>query len=290
MKTDRRTFIQQAGLLSVGLMFKPSLVPRFHKTVGLQLYTVRDQIAKDVPGVLAKVAAAGYNNVEPNGYTRKDKFWGMDAKAFKSILDANNLITTSGLYGIDIGGEKDFDDLKHFADVANILGEKYVVIPWIFEEYRKTADDYKVLADKMNQAGEVTKAAGVHLGYHNHNFEFTDMGGGQLGYDLILSNTNPDLVKMEMDIYWIVRGGADPVTLFHKYPGRFKLFHVKDMDKANNLINTEVGSGTIDFKKIFANAKLAGLDYAFVEQENFGMDWDASITQSASYLKNELLK
>ena len=93
-----------------------------------------------------------------------------------------------------------------------------------------------------------------------------------------------------MDIYWIVRGGADPVTLFHKYPGRFKLFHVKDMDKANNLINTEVGSGTIDFKKIFANAKLAGLDYAFVEQENFGMDWDASITQSASYLKNELLK
>jgi len=289
MKTNRRTFIQQAGLLSAGLMMKPSLTPRFHKDVGLQLYTVREQIAKDVPGVLAKVAAAGYTNVEPNGYTRKDKFWGMDEKAFKAILDANNLITTSGLYGIDIGGEKNFDDLKHFAEVANILGEKYVVIPWIFEEYRKTADDYKVLADKMNKAGEVTKAAGVHLGYHNHNFEFTDMGG-LLGYDLILSNTDPKLVKMEMDIYWIVRGGADPVTLFHKYPGRFSLFHVKDMDKTNHLINTEVGSGTIDFKKIFANAKLAGLDYAFVEQENFAMDWDASITKSAEYLKNELLR
>ncbi len=290
MKTNRRTFIQQASLLSAGLMMKPSLAPRFHKNVGLQLYTVREQIAKDVPGVLAKVAAAGYTNVEPNGYTRKDKFWGMDAKAFKAILDANNLITTSGLYGIDIGGEKDLDDLKHFADVANILGEKYVVIPWIFEEYRKTADDYKVLADKMNKAGEATKAAGVHLAYHNHNFEFTDMGGGQLGYDLILANTDPKLIMMEMDIYWIVRGGADPVTLFNKYPGRFKLFHVKDMDKANHMINTEVGSGTIDFKKIFANAKLAGLDYAFVEQENFGMDWDASITQSANYLKHELLR
>lgn len=294
MKTNRRTFIQQAGLLSAGLMAAPSLsfaaAPKFHKTVGLQLYTVREQIAKDVPGVLAKVAAAGYTNVEPNGYTRKDKFWGMDAKAFKSILDANNLISTSGLYGIDIGGEKDFEDLKHFAEVANIMGEKYVVIPWIFEEYRKTADDYKVLADKMNKAGEVTKAAGVHLGYHNHNFEFTDMGGGQLGYDLILSNTDPALVKMEMDIYWIIRGGADPVTLFHKYPGRFSLFHVKDMDKANHLINTEAGSGTIDFKAIFASAKLAGLDYAFVEQENFVMDWDKSITKSAEYLKNELLK
>ena len=280
-------------MLSAGLMVKPSFSfasPRFHKNVGLQLYTIREQIAKDVPGVLAKVAAAGYTNVEPNGYTRKDKFWGMDAKAFKTILDANNLITTSGLYGIDIGGEKDFDDLKHFAEVANILGEKYVVIPWIFEEYRKTADDYKVLADKMNKAGEVTKAAGVHLGYHNHNFEFTDVGGGQLGYDLILANTDPELVKMEMDIYWIVRGGADPVALFHKYPGRFSLFHVKDMDKANHELTTEVGSGIIDFKKIFANAKLAGMDYAFVEQEWISIDWNVSIKQSADYMKNELLR
>jgi len=268
----------------------PGFSHGFHKQVGLQLYTVREQIAKDVKGVLAKVAAAGYTNVEPNGYTRKDKFWGMDAKAFKQILDDNNLITTSGLYGIDIGGEKDFDDLKHFADVANILGEKYIVVPWIFEEYRKTAGDYKILADKMNKAGEITKAAGVHLAYHNHNFEFTDMDGGQNGYELILSNTDPALVKMEMDIYWIVNGGADPVTLFHQHPGRFSLFHVKDMDKTNRNLNTEVGAGTIDFKKIFANAKLAGLDYAFVEQENFAIDWDASIIQSAAYLKNELLK
>src|ERR1700744_6228711 len=293
MKTNRRTFIQQAGMLSAGLMVKPSFSfasPRFHKNVGLQLYTIREQIAKDVPGVLAKVAQAGYTNVEPNGYTRKDKFWGMDAKAFKAMLDANNLITTSGLYGIDIGGEKDLDDLKHFADVANILGEKYVVIPWIFEEYRKTADDYKILADKMNKAGEVTKAMGVHLGYHNHNFEFIDMGGGQNGYELLLNNTDPALVKMEMDVYWIVRGGADPVELFKQHPGRFSLLHVKDMDKTNRELTTEVGSGTIDFKNIFAHAKLAGVDYAFVEQESFAMNWNQSIKISADYLKNELLK
>jgi len=290
MKANRRQFIQQASLLSAGLMIKPAkYLPKFNKKVGLQLYTVREQIAKDVPGIIAKVAQAGYTNVEPNGYTRKDKFWGMDAKAFKAILDVNNLATTSGLYGIDIGGEKDLDDLKHFADVANILGEKYVVIPWIFEEYRKTADDYKVLADKMNKAGEATKAIGVSLAYHNHNFEFTDMGGGQNGYELILNNTDPSLVKMEMDIYWIVRGGADPIALFKKHPGRFKLWHVKDMDKTNHDLNTEVGTGTIDFKKIFTYAKMAGVEYAFIEQENFAIDWDKSIKLNADYLRDELL-
>jgi len=288
MQTNRRTFIQQASLLSAGLLVKPSLLPKYHKQVGLQLYTVREQIAKDVKGVIAKVAKAGYTNVEPSGYTRANLFWGIDPKAFKTILDDNNLTTTSGLYGIDIGGEQNFDDLKHYADVANLLGEKYVVIPWIYEQFRKTTDDWKILADKMNKAGEVMQAAGINLAYHNHNFEFTGMGNGQTGYDIMLSLTDPKLIKMEMDIYWVVNGGADPVALFNKYPGRFSLFHVKDMNKSNRNLNTEVGTGTIDFVKIFATAKLAGLDYAFVEQENFSIDPYESITKSASYLKNLL--
>lgn len=288
MQTNRRTFIQQASLLSAGLLVKPSLSPKYHKQVGLQLYTVREQIAKDVKGVIAKVAKAGYTNVEPSGYTRTNLFWGLEPKAFKAILGENNLTTTSGLYGIDIGGEQNFDELKHYADVANLLGEKYVVIPWIYEQFRKTVDDWKTLAHKMNKAGEVMKAAEIKLAYHNHNFEFTDMGDGQTGYDLMLSLTDPELVKMEMDIYWVVNGGADPVALFNKYPGRFSLFHVKDMDKNNRNLNTEVGTGTIDFVKIFANAKLAGLDYAFVEQENFSINYYESITKSAAYLKNLL--
>ena len=292
MQTNRRQFIQQAGLLGAGIIVKPNMLmpKKLHKDVGLQLYTVREQIANDVPGVIAKVAAAGYTNVEPSGIGRDGKFYGMDAKAFKALLADNNLTTTSGLYNFDIGGQKDFDDAKYFAETANAMGEKYVVIPWLFEQYRKTIDDYKVLADKMNKTGEVVKAAGVHLAYHNHNFEFTDMGGGQQGYDIILSQTDPDLVKMEMDIYWIVNGNADPVTLFKKYPGRYKLWHVKDMDKNNRNLTTEVGSGSIDFKEIFKYQKLAGVDYAFMEQESFAMDWDASITQSANYIKNELLK
>jgi sugar phosphate isomerase/epimerase len=290
MQTNRREFIQQAGLLSAGLMIKPGmLLPRLHKDVGLQLYTVREQIAKDVPGVMAKVAAAGYTNAEPSGYTRENKFWGVDVKGFKAILDQNNLISTSGLYMIDLGGQKDYDDAKHYCDVANTLGEKYIVVSWIYEQYRKSIDDYKALAEKMNKTGEVLKAAGIQLAYHNHDFEFEDMGG-QHGYDIILSETDPKLIEMEMDIFWVVHGKADPIALFQQYPGRFKLWHVKDMDKTNRDLNTEVGTGTIDYKKIFSYSKLAGVEYAFIEQENFVMDWDASITQNAIYLKNELLK
>ena len=289
MRTNRRDFIQRASLLSAGLMIKPAaLLPRFHKKVGLQLYTVREQIAKDVPGVIAKVAAAGYNNVEPSGYTRQNKFWGYDVKQFKAILDQNNLPSTSGLYFIDFVGQKDYDDVKHYCEVANTLGEKYLVVAWIYEQYRKSINDYKVLADKMNKTGEIVKAEGLQLAYHNHNYEFDDLGG-QHGYDIMLSETDPKLVAMEMDIYWIVRGGADPIALFQQYPDRFKLWHVKDMDKTNHDLNTEVGTGTIDFKKIFSYSKLAGVEYCFIEQENFVIDWDASITQNAAYLKNELL-
>lgn len=289
MKTNRREFIQQASLLSAGLMIKPAaLLPKFNKKVGLQLYTVREQIAKDVPGVIAEIAEAGYTNVEPAGYTREGKFWGMEPKAFKALIDQHNLTSTSGLYGMDIGGQKNYDDVKHYCDVANIMGEKYIVISWLYEEYRKSIDDYKVLVDKMNKTGEVVKAKGLQLAYHNHDFEFQDIGG-QHGYDIILNNTDPALVQMEMDIFWIVRGGADPIALFKQHPGRFKLWHVKDMNRNNHDLNTEVGTGTIDYKKIFPYAKLAGVEYAFIEQENFAMDWDKSIKLNADYLKDELL-
>ncbi|RYD69534.1 MAG: sugar phosphate isomerase/epimerase, partial [Sphingobacteriales bacterium] len=126
--------------------------------------------------------------------------------------------------------------------------------------------------------------AGIQMAYHNHDFEFKDFDG-KTGFDILLAETDPGLVKIEMDIYWVVRGGADPVDLFKKHPGRFPLWHVKDMDKTDPGRNTEVGTGKIDFKKIFAHAKLAGLDFPFVEQENFTIDPYESIAKSAAYLK-----
>jgi sugar phosphate isomerase/epimerase len=287
MVTNRRIFIQQSALLTAGLMIKPNLSHSFHKQLGLQVYTLREQIPGNVSSVFEKVAAIGYKNIEPSGYTIPGKFWGLDAKAFKAVLESNNLVSTSGMYGVDVGPTANFEDLKHYIDVAALLGEKYIVITWLYEEWRKDADAYKAIAERMNRAGEMTKKAGIFMAYHNHNFEFTDMGG-KTGYDILLKETDPALVKMEMDIYWIIRGGADPVKLFHQHPGRFALWHVKDMDKTNHLLNTGIGSGVIDFKKIFANAKLAGLDYAFLEQENFSGDPYESISKSAAYIKNEL--
>jgi sugar phosphate isomerase/epimerase len=130
----------------------------------------------------------------------------------------------------------------------------------------------------------------VQLAYHNHDFEFADLNG-ERGYDVLLNNTDKNLVKMEMDLYWVVRAGYDPVELFKKHPGRFHLWHVKDMNKADKTKNTEVGNGTVDFKTIFANAKLSGVKHYMVEQENsYEPDIFTSIKASCSYTKTKLLK
>ena len=283
---NRRTFIQRAGILGTGLLFAPSAAFSWHKEAGIQLYTLGD-LGKDIKGGMQKVAAAGYQLVETSGYTDAAKFWGLDAKAFRALLADNGLNSPSGLYGIDLKGN--LDDLKHFIEAAATVGQRYLVMPWLFEEWRQNADDYKFLAHKMNEAGELTRKANIQMAYHNHNFEFQDFGG-QSGYDILLKETDPRLVKMEMDIYWIVRGGADPIALFKKHPGRFALWHVKDMDKTKRELNTEIGKGSIDFKQIFAHAKLAGLDYAFVEQENFKMDPYKSIAESAAWMKAAILR
>ncbi|MEO6497926.1 MAG: sugar phosphate isomerase/epimerase [Mucilaginibacter sp.] len=280
--SGRRRFIKQVGLLGSAMAIAPAFALSHKKQAGLQLYTLGD-INKDVNGSMKKVAAAGYSLVETSGYTEANRFWGVAAKEFKTIINNNGLTSPSGLYGIDMKG--DFEDLKKFIEAAATVGQKYLVAPWLYEEWRKTADDYKTIAHKLNEAGELTKKAGIQMAYHNHDFEFKDFGGKN-GLDILLEETDPQLVKVEMDIYWIVRGGGDPVTLFKKYPGRFPLWHVKDMDKIDSKRNTEVGTGTIDFKNIFAHAKLAGLDYPFVEQENFTIDPYESIAKSAAYLKS----
>lgn len=282
---NRRTFLQQAGILSAGFLVAPPAAPSWHKKAGIQLYTLGD-LGKNIKGGMQKVAAAGYQLVETSGYTDAAKFWGLDAKAFRALLKDNGLSSPSGLYGIDLKGN--LDDLKRFIEAAATVGQRYLVMPWLFEEWRQTADDYKFLAHKMNEAGELTRKANIRMAYHNHHFEFQDFGG-QSAYDILLQETDPRLVKMEMDIYWIVRGGADPITLFKKHPGRFALWHVKDMDKTKRELNTEIGKGSINFKEIFAHATLAGLDYAFVEQENFKMDPYKSIAESAAWLKAEVL-
>ena len=288
----RRNFIKQSGLLTAGLMMNPSDLLKKQKNVGIQLYSVRDEIFKDPKGVIKKIAAAGYSEVEMFGLSAGNKFYGLTVKEFAQLLKDNKLKSPSGHYAPEnfLFENGNGDDVKNFCEVGNTLGNKYIIIPWMKEERRKTIDQYKVLAERINKAGEICKKANLQLAYHNHDFEFADMNG-QHGYDILLNHTDKDLVKMEMDIYWVVRAGYDPIELFKKQPGRFHLWHVKDMDKADKTKNTEVGNGTVDFKTIFANAKLSGVKHYMVEQENNYMpDIFGSIKTSCSYTKTALLK
>jgi sugar phosphate isomerase/epimerase len=288
--TTRRDFLTQAGLLSAGLMIAPQLLSaKGTKVVGLQLYSLRDQLPKDVKGVIAKVAAAGYKEVETFGYSKQKGFWGLDAKAFSSLLKANGLKTPSGHFGLDeyfVHGKT--TDLESYIDAANATGMTYVIVPSINGEVLKSADQFKEVAEKLNKAAEMCKKSGLQLGYHNHNFEWKPIDGTTF-YDTILKETDPKLVHMEMDIFWVVRAGQDPVKLFKQHPGRFALCHIKDRDKKQTDLNTEIGKGSIDFKTILSHAKLAGLKHFIVEQENYiNIDPFVSIAESAAYVKNVL--
>ncbi|MFD1467089.1 sugar phosphate isomerase/epimerase family protein [Hymenobacter caeli] len=288
--THRRDFLKQAGLLSAISLMNPGALfaaPRALK-VGLQLYSLRDYIGKDVQGVVAKIAKAGYQEVETYGY-KDGGFWGLKPKEFKALLATHGLTTSSGHYGLDdFIRDGNQDALKMAIEAAKGCGQTYVVVPYLGDKLRATADDFKAVAAKLNQAGEICKAAGLKLGYHNHDFEFKPIGGAVL-YEVLLKETSPGLVDFEMDLYWVVRAGLDPIKLIDAHPGRFPMWHVKDMEKADPEHNTEVGAGTIDFKKIFQHAKTAGLKHIFMEQEYFAIDAYQSITQSAAYIKKNLL-
>ncbi|MDT3401981.1 sugar phosphate isomerase/epimerase family protein [Mucilaginibacter terrae] len=286
----RRTFIAQAGLISAGLALAPQLLmAKTNKVAGLQLYTLRAQLPTDVKGVIAKVAQAGYKEVEVYGYSKEKGFWGLSPVEFKALLTQHGLTSPSGHYGMDqlleTGSMQEVDDA---IAAAKVLGHTYVTMPYINIKFRKTAVDIKKIVEKVNLAAAHIKKAGLKMAYHNHDFELMPVEGVTL-YEELLKGTKPNLVDFEMDLYWVVRAGNDPVKWFEKYPGRFTMVHVKDMDKQDNKLNTEVGSGSINFKQIFAKAKLAGVKHYIVEQENFKIDPYLSIAQSNKFLLDKLL-
>lgn len=290
--THRRDFVKQAGLLAAAACVQPAwalaAAPAPKYKAGLQLYSLRDYIGQDVKGVLAKVAKAGYQQVETYGYSPEKQFWGLRPAEFKAVLAANGLTTPSGHY--DLGDYLRTGNEALLAPAiaaAQACGQQYLIVPYLDEQLRATPADFRALATKLNQAGARCKAAGLRLGYHNHDFEFKPLGGTTL-YQVLLQETAPALVAFELDIYWVVRAGQDPAQLLQAHPGRFPLWHVKDMDKANHDLNTEVGSGTIDYRRLMAYAGAAGLQYPIMEQENFVLNAYQSIAQSAAYMRKKL--
>ncbi|QIP17181.1 sugar phosphate isomerase/epimerase [Spirosoma aureum] len=266
---SRKDFLKTSAL-AMAAVLTPGLdvFAKPAQTVGLQLYTLRDLLPKDVEGTLKKVAEIGYKEVELFGYS-DGKFFGKTPAQFSALLKSLGLSAPSGHYttGNTMPNAKGTlkKDWKRAVDDAATLGQKYMVCAYLFPEERKM-DDYKRHVDLFNKSAELCKAAGIQFAYHNHDFEFKPMGG-QLPYDLILKGTDPNLVKMELDLYWASFAGQDPVALFKKHPGRFPLWHIKDMAKTKEREFAEVGLGSINFQRIFDAKKTAGLTHYFVEQD-----------------------
>ena len=264
---NRRTFLQSTAGLSALSMLRLEAHPNA-KSVGLQLYTLREDIQKQgIEKILAEVAKLGYKKVENFGYNQ-GKFFGKTPTEYRKLLDDNGLKAISGHYmtarsnsfGVMDGLTRNWD--KVIEDAA-VVGQEYAVIAYLIDNERKP-EDYKQLFDQLNKGSEVAKKAGLTLGYHNHDFEFTQKIDGEKPYDLLLKNTN---VIMEVDLYWVAKAGENANEYFSKFPGRFPLWHLKDMAKTERKEFAEVGVGSIDFGALFKNAEKAGLKHYFVEQD-----------------------
>ena len=253
--------------------------------VGLQLYTVRDLMKADFDGTIAKVAQIGYKEVEFAGY------FGRTGQQVRAACDKNGLVPISTHVQYD---ELD-DKFPSVIETSKAIGLGYIVCPWIPEELRKSPDIWKQAAAKFNRCGELSKKAGMQFAYHNHWFEFLPVNG-KLPYDELLKECDANLVKMEMDLCWITAAGGDPLKYFNAYPGRFPLVHVKDLKTLPKVTTggsqnygdtvdlTEVGSGIIDWKKIFAQSDKAGIKHYIVEHDSPKQPFD-SIAKSYDYLE-----
>jgi sugar phosphate isomerase/epimerase len=288
---SRRNFIINTGMATATVCLIPSFAFASNKkAIGLQLYTLRNELPKDVKGTLEKVAQAGYTEVELYGFSIKDQFWGLSPKELKKVLDTNGLKAVSGHYGLGTYlSNGDTSELEAAIKAAKVLKSEYITVPWLDESLRTSANDYKKIALLLNKAGKMCKEASLKLAYHNHDFEFKKYNG-ITGYEILLKETDKNLVYFEMDLYWIVYSKINPIELFKQNSGRFTMWHVKDMDKNNVTLNTEIGSGSIDFKSIFEEARLSGMKYFFVEQEtNYKPNEIESIKTSYQFIAKELI-
>jgi sugar phosphate isomerase/epimerase len=284
MTITRRVFLGHvsAQLAAAGLV--KAMQGKSIERLGVQLYTVRDLMEKDFDGTLGRVAALGYKEVEFAGYFKRSP---QDVKA---ALARHGL--TSPATHIDYASLG--DPFAKIVEDSATIGHRYIVNPWIDEEMRKQPDVWKRIAATFNRAGEVSRKAGIQFAYHNHHFEFVP-SGGTLPYDLLLKECDPELVKMELDLCWITVAQQDPLTYFGRHPGRFPLVHVKGLKKLPSgpapapfeqaIPNiTDVGSGDlIDWKRIFAQSKQAGIQHYFVEHDQPPSPFD-SLQTSARYL------
>jgi len=302
MKTsqNRRQFLKVSGAGALGIMALGPLgcatAPKDPKTfgVGLQLYSIRDAMDADAPGSLKKVSDLGYKYVELAGYS-DGKFYGYAPAEFNKMVTDLGMEVLSSHTQVEAAGIT-MDNAKIMADAHAELNARYCVQPWVQEQDRNI-EYYKKMVDDLNQVGEVMKKVGIQFGYHNHNFEFDSFDGVVPYYDILLPGMDPDLITMEIDLYWVTKAGQDPVEMFNSYPGRFQLFHLKDMyEETEPYFDIQkddiapVGEGLIDFKRIMAAKDKAGMKYFIVEDDNQGNGKPfEGIESSINHVINDIL-
>ena len=267
-----------AGLASKSAFASLTSDDKKLSTFGIQLWSVRDDLAKDPKGVLKQLSSYGYKQIE-SFEGAKGIFWGMTNKEFKAEMDALGMKIISSHCNISENFE------KKAAEAAEI-GMKYLMCPW--KGPQKDIDAFKKFAEEFNQKGEVCKKNGIRFAYHNHDYSFENMNG-EMGQDIMMKNTDPNLVDFEMDMYWVVASNQDIEAWLKKYPNRFRLCHVKDRKKGatEKDASCDLGTGSIDYPKILKSARNLGVEYFIVEQER----WDGTTplqaaATDAKYMKN----
>jgi len=290
----RRTFLQSSlAAAAASALPAHAVAQRKLGRIGVQLYSVRDLMKADFSGTIAKIAAIGFKEVEFAG------LFDQSPKDVRALLDKNGL--TAPASHVDYATIE--NKWPETLESARILDQQFLICPWIGEAERKEPDVWKKAADLFNRAGAASQKAGIQFAYHQHGFEFvpSEALGGKLPYDFLLDNTDPTLVKMEMDICWTVAAEQDPVGYFNRYPGRFPLVHVKDWLKDGTQSKAyagalgpgtkftgqmaNVGSGSIDWKRIFGQADKAGIKHYIVEHDNPKSALD-DLGASYAYLRN----
>lgn len=292
---NRRHFMESSAILSTSALIGQSSCKKeenLRYKMGYQLFSVNEDMNQDPIETLKALQKMGYEDFEIYGFDpEKVTYYTLPALEFKSRLDEMQLTTTSGHYGFTDYLMKEKDELRHFTDQcikgAKALNTPYITWPWLAPEYRNM-DTYKLMALRLNEIGEQVHAAGLKFAYHNHGFEFMDHDG-DTGYDVIMRDTDASLVKLQLDMYWLMHSSTmTPKEMINKAPGRFVMWHIKDMDKVTRDY-TELGNGSIDYVSLLPDPVKSGLEYYYLEQGgNFAHNAMQSAADSAIYFKDKL--
>lgn len=272
----RRQFLIDTGTLALGSTLLPSFIAPAKKVkdVGIELYTFRNEMMADALGTLKQIAALGIKEIE-SARSTKGHYYGYKPKEMKQVCNDLGMNLRSGHVHIDDQWQQTIND-------AAEAGQEYVICSSMPQSGQNVAN-YKKVAEIFNKAGEDCKKLNIKFGYHNHEYEF-EQENGQVLYDILLNNTEAGLVHMQLDLGWVIVAGKNPIDYFNKFPGRFPLWHLKDMDMAKKK-STEFGKGGLDIKAMFKNIKQSGMKYFFIEQEEYSDTPLASMQHNMAYLK-----